>query len=240
MPHLKKKLLIMVDDHPQIRKILEPLLVEHHDGSTLYTANNPRELLSLTNSRLTEADTLTVVDISLTKTPDAQVSEEPQTQCRQTPPFIVVSSQEHGITANWFVPIDHISHENNATWIEATRDQRKIVIALAQGLRVSTDGIDPDVAQEIPSIEGLMKLGLTQRQSEVLSLLAEGLSNKEIACQLDLSEWTVRRHVSAILSRLEVNSRGRAAVFARQWGQTPSGEGLRNHTDKTGAIDKNR
>jgi len=59
---------------------------------------------------------------------------------------------------------------------------------------------------------------LTDREVEVLRLIAKGLSNTDIANQLFLSEGTVRNHVSSILSKLEVSDRTQAAVIAIQHG----------------------
>ncbi len=61
---------------------------------------------------------------------------------------------------------------------------------------------------------------LTSRQREVLTLVGEGKSNKEIARLLDLSEGTVKLHVTAILKALKVNNRTRAVVAASQLGLT--------------------
>ena len=58
--------------------------------------------------------------------------------------------------------------------------------------------------------------GLTNRQTEILALLTEDLSNAEIAARLHLSSKTVDHHVSAILARLQVHSRRAAAALARQ------------------------
>jgi DNA-binding NarL/FixJ family response regulator len=55
---------------------------------------------------------------------------------------------------------------------------------------------------------------LTARELEVLRLLAEGRANKEIAAALSLSERTARTHVSSILSKLGLNSRTQAALWA--------------------------
>jgi DNA-binding CsgD family transcriptional regulator len=60
--------------------------------------------------------------------------------------------------------------------------------------------------------------GLTARELEVLALLAEGLRNAEIAQRLSLSEKTVGHHVSSVLGKLEVSSRGQAAARATREG----------------------
>ncbi|MGW3350091.1 helix-turn-helix transcriptional regulator [Nonomuraea rubra] len=58
--------------------------------------------------------------------------------------------------------------------------------------------------------------GLTPRQADVLALLAEGLSNAEIAARLSLSAKTVDHHISAVLGKLGVTSRGQAAALAHR------------------------
>lgn len=61
---------------------------------------------------------------------------------------------------------------------------------------------------------------LSVRESEVLRLLAEGLSNKQIAARLTLSEHTVHRHVANILVKLRLSSRAAAAAYAAKHGLT--------------------
>jgi DNA-binding NarL/FixJ family response regulator len=55
---------------------------------------------------------------------------------------------------------------------------------------------------------------LTEREIEVLKLLAQGLSNQEIAAQLSFSEWTIRSRVSTILEKLQLSNRTQAALYA--------------------------
>jgi DNA-binding CsgD family transcriptional regulator/tetratricopeptide (TPR) repeat protein len=64
--------------------------------------------------------------------------------------------------------------------------------------------------------------GLTSRQVEVLGLLAEGLTDAEIAGRLSLSTKTVGHHVSALLAKLEVASRHQAAAAAGRLGVAPA------------------
>lgn len=59
---------------------------------------------------------------------------------------------------------------------------------------------------------------LTDRETEVLRLLAQGKSNKEIAYELSIGEKTVKTHVSNILSKLNVSSRTQAAMYAARIG----------------------
>ena len=63
---------------------------------------------------------------------------------------------------------------------------------------------------------------LTPREGEILSLLAEGQSNKVIARNLGISDGTVKLHVKAILRKLSVHSRVEAAVMAVEHGQRSS------------------
>jgi DNA-binding NarL/FixJ family response regulator len=57
---------------------------------------------------------------------------------------------------------------------------------------------------------------LTQRERDVLALLGAGLSNAQIANQLNIVEGTVKGHVSAILTRLDLSNRVKAAVLAHE------------------------
>jgi DNA-binding NarL/FixJ family response regulator len=56
---------------------------------------------------------------------------------------------------------------------------------------------------------------LTEREVEVLRLIAKGATNREIAAELVISEGTVKNHISNILSRLNLRDRTQAAIFAR-------------------------
>ena len=71
-----------------------------------------------------------------------------------------------------------------------------------------------NVAQSIPQQPPNFDIGLSDREKEVLQLLATGMSNADIAKQLFLSEGTVRNYTSAIFSKLGVSDRTHAVVIA--------------------------
>jgi DNA-binding NarL/FixJ family response regulator len=64
---------------------------------------------------------------------------------------------------------------------------------------------------------------LTEREHEVLVLVAAGRSNKEIARQLGVTERTVKGHVGNVLGKLGVASRTQAAIYAMRHGLAPQG-----------------
>ena len=66
--------------------------------------------------------------------------------------------------------------------------------------------------------------GLTQREVEVLRLLARGYSNKQIAEQLVISPKTVANHIEHIYAKIDASTRARASLFAMQHGLLPEEE----------------
>jgi len=105
---------------------------------------------------------------------------------------------------------------------------REELIKAVRGTVTGKTYVDPSVAgrvlEQVSSRQTqpatLITGRLTQREVEVLRLIARGLSNADIADRLFLSDGTVRNHVSAILSKLGVSDRTQAAVIAIQHGLT--------------------
>jgi NarL family two-component system response regulator LiaR len=87
--------------------------------------------------------------------------------------------------------------------------------------------LEPSIARKLlmelshpPKQQPLAADPLTEREFDVLRLIAKGCSNKEIAVKLSLSDLTVRTHVSNILAKLHLASRTQAALYALQKGIT--------------------
>jgi DNA-binding NarL/FixJ family response regulator len=103
---------------------------------------------------------------------------------------------------------------------------REEVIQAVRGTVAGKSFVDPDVAGKLlghvanrqtqPASQ--LTDQLTEREVDVLRLLARGLTNADIATKLYLSEGTVRNHVSAIYTKLDVDDRTQAAILALRHG----------------------
>jgi DNA-binding NarL/FixJ family response regulator len=82
---------------------------------------------------------------------------------------------------------------------------------------------------------------LSERELDVLRLLARGLANKEISRDLGIAEKTVKTHVSSILGKLGVQSRTQAALYAGRVGMVPMNQlGAGERGDPLGRPDAGR
>lgn len=79
----------------------------------------------------------------------------------------------------------------------------------------------PQAADFEPNIQAKASLGITEREYEVLGLLAAGRSNKEIAGRLKLSPNTVKTHIARLFEKLEAGRRTQAIARARELGLIP-------------------
>jgi DNA-binding NarL/FixJ family response regulator len=93
------------------------------------------------------------------------------------------------------------------------------ISALARAARLGGQAGEP--SPQPPPVPG-EAAGLTRRELEVLELLAEGLTNREIAEKLYISRKTAGVHVSHILRKLDANNRGTAAATAHRLGLVDS------------------
>jgi DNA-binding NarL/FixJ family response regulator len=98
------------------------------------------------------------------------------------------------------------------------------ILAAARGESLLQPSVASKVLAELsrlssqPVADSGVLAGLSEREREVLRLVARGASNKEIAAALYLAEGTVKNHVTSILEKLQVSDRTQAALRARELG----------------------
>jgi DNA-binding NarL/FixJ family response regulator len=123
-------------------------------------------------------------------------------------------------------------YEQSGAPFETARTRLDLAAALAATGQVA--GAKREAKQALDSLQALGAKGeaqrakdflgrpakgkLTARQIEILRLVAQGLSNPEIATRLKLSDHTVKRHVANLLTKLGLPTRAAAAVYAAQEG----------------------
>ena len=98
---------------------------------------------------------------------------------------------------------------------------RRSIKAAAAGQVQLAPGAAARLMREVRTPERSLE-PLTERETEVLRLLAQGQSNREISQQLNIGEQTVKTHVSHVLDKLGVPSRTQAALYAIRVGLVPS------------------
>jgi DNA-binding NarL/FixJ family response regulator len=107
---------------------------------------------------------------------------------------------------------------------DAPREQ---IIAAIRGAAAGETPVDPKVAGKLfryvsqsggPTTMGGLAAELNPREREVLRLLADGLSNSEIAERLFLSKGTIQNYVSSLFAKLDVTDRTQAAILALRYG----------------------
>ena len=125
-------------------------------------------------------------------------------------PIVIISATDDAVTIRRALELGASGFISKSSGIEEIRDAIQVVL---RG-DISTPSFyqggqehDPDVADLINRLRTL-----TPQQSRVLGMLAEGLLNKQIAYELGVSEATIKAHVSAILLKLNVDSRTQAVI----------------------------
>ncbi|MEO0618088.1 MAG: response regulator transcription factor [Pseudomonadota bacterium] len=138
-------------------------------------------------------------------------------------PVMVVSAREDPQTVRRCIEIGASGYVPKSLPVDDIRLAVRSVLNgdvwVPEDYDLSADGADDDVLSRIGK--------LTPQQMRVLMMLGEGLLNKQIAFQLGVSEATVKAHVSAILQKLDVESRTQAviainSVDPNEWQPTPA------------------
>jgi len=207
--------ILLCDDQAVIRDGLEMLLQLEKDMQVVGSASDGAEAIELAAQKLPD---LILMDL---KMPGVNGIEATR-QIRATFPDIKILVLTTYDDDEWL--FDAIRAGASGYLLKDTPRQK-----IVEAIRGTVDGksfLDPLVAgkvmnqvssnQKLPA--SVLTEKLTDRELDVLHLIAKGFTNGEIAGQLHLSEGTVRNHVSAILEKLGVSDRTQAAVIAIQHG----------------------
>ena len=206
---------LQVEDHPIVRAGMQPYVSEIAENVTIVAAEN----LATANDSLS-GDTkfdLILVDLNLPDGNGLEVLRNAKQHDRSIPVVVLSATDDLEV-------MEQALAEGAKGFITKDADPEIIVhalrLVLAGGLYVSEqlmkhrlNGPWSKPGQSTNSPDR----SLTNRQQEVLKLLIDGYSNKEIARQISCAESTVKVHVTAVLKTLGVPNRNKAAEAAKKW-----------------------
>jgi DNA-binding NarL/FixJ family response regulator len=217
--------ILIADDHPLLREALLPVLRELDGGVTGLEAGDADAVRRLAREHA-DLD-LVLLDICLPGVSGLELFEELR---RDYPalPLVALSALDDAGTvkavlasgALGFIP----KSSPHPVMVNALRlvlaGGRYLPLELMPELAGEDWAARPLRAATPPSTGGVTAetLGLTERQQQVLALLAQGRSNKQICRALGLAEATVKIHVGAVLKALKVSSRTQAVVLVNRLG----------------------
>lgn len=192
---------LIVDDHFVVRSGLVTALELETDISVVAEAENTAEALAAYQSHRPR---LVLMDLQLAE--DRGIAA--------TAAIRAFDAQARVLIYSNFSRIDELQSALDAGalgYIPKSASRTDLLVALRMVARGSRY-LPPDIAQRLNEV----RLGpvITAREREVLTQIAAGLANKEIAQKLNISEFTVKRHVGQILDKMAVNDRAQAAVEA--------------------------
>ncbi|OMG56410.1 DNA-binding response regulator [Azonexus hydrophilus] len=209
--------LLVVEDHALVREGLVGLLSQIEEGASVFESADFESALGVLDS---EGDfDLVLLDLAL---PGIDGFAGLDILRRRYPamPVAVVSAFDDmptvtrviNLGASGFIP----KALNGECLLQAVREVLAGNIFRPSGQALAR----MDDAVPVPPSSVSVRpedIGLTDRQAQVLCLMVRGLSNRDIAEQLDLSEGTVKIHATAVFKALGVNSRTQALVTAARY-----------------------
>jgi DNA-binding NarL/FixJ family response regulator len=195
--------LLICDDHALFREGLRYVLRELEPEPLLEEASEARELLACVE-RARDLD-LVLLDLELPDRSGLDALRELRRRFPEVP--VAILSAEHDPRV-----IERALADGACGFIpkaSSGADLREALLRILAGeVYVPHDAL---LAPALPAASPLRDL--TERQREVLPLMARGLTNREIANVLGIAEGTVKNHVAAILERLEIANRTEAAFL---------------------------
>ena len=206
--------LLIVDDHPVLREGLAALLRQAGPDTSVLQARSSRDALNL----LDDNDDLDVVILDLMMPGQNGLEALPEFARRRPElPVIVLSSSEDPQIARQAIALGALGYvpksANPPTLLLA------IKLVLNGELYVPPLILDEPATEMRQTYDHASEQGeLTDRQIEVLRLIADGQSNKAIAFRLGLSENTVKVHITAIFKALRAINRTQAVRNGRRSG----------------------
>jgi DNA-binding NarL/FixJ family response regulator len=198
---------IVADDHPLFRGAIRSALLLASPQSDVFEAGTFEEATRL----VVENPDADLILLDLNMPGSSGLSGLISLRAVQpSVPVVVISATDDGITVRRALDLGASGYVSKSAGMDEIREAISTVlsggVSTPKNLELAKE-TDPEVADLIARIQSL-----TPQQKRVLGMLGEGLLNKQIAYELSVSEATIKAHVSAILQKLNVDSRTQAVI----------------------------
>jgi DNA-binding NarL/FixJ family response regulator len=199
--------LLIADDHPVVRNALTQLLGDVEDIDVIAAASDGREAVAIA---LESSPDVVLMDLEM---PELNGIEA-------TRALTAAGSPARVVILTTFSDRERIMGALDAGalgYLLKDAEPEEII----RGVRAAARGdspMAPRAAREMISdrAQGEADSGLSAREAEVLALVAEGLPNKLIARRLEISEKTVKAHLTSVFAQIGVTDRTQAALWAQR------------------------
>lgn len=203
--------LLLVDDHEVVRLGMRALLDRHPNYTVVGEASTEEEALA---QALEHEPDIVLMDIRLAGGSGIEACQQVKDALPDTKVIMLTSFAEDELL---FAAI----RAGASGYLLKQVGAGELIRAIDMASR-GESMLDPSLTQRvffevrrsIQKEEAIAFQDLTSQERQVLQLIAEGKTNREIATELFLSEGTVRNYVSSILSKLNVSNRAEAAAYA--------------------------
>lgn len=216
---MSKIRLLIVDDHNLFRQGLIRILADFDELKVVGEASNGREAIALVEQLRPD---LVLMDLNMPVMSGPEAARLLSQRFPQIPlVMLTVSDRDEDLFdairsgARGYL-LKNVQMNDLLAGIQRVH-AGEAIIAPSMAMRLLQEF--RSLAAQAPQETDESQIGeLSEREVEVLRLVAQGLANKEIANQLDLSEHTVKSHLRNILEKLQLRSRAHAAAYAVQAG----------------------
>ncbi len=201
---------LIADDHALFRDALGKLIESLDTSATVVQAANYLQTLKILNTE--PRFDMVVADLEMHDSPSWEQGIDELKKSAGDARLVVVSAVENPRSIRNAL-------EKGASGYISKRSESKILL---NALKLIVEGgtyIPPVLLNKgSPVYEKHTARTLTNRQNQVLGLVAQGLSNKQIAYEMGVSEATVKLHINALLRSVGANNRTQAVITAQKMG----------------------
>ena len=202
--------ILIADDHPIVRRGLRMTLEAEADLQVAAEAENGANLADLVRKY---APDVVLMDLQMPEVDGVQALEQTRPEFPNLPILILTSFSDDAHL--------HAALRAGASGFLLKEMDGDDLVEAVRGAARGRPQLHPDIARRLmaraPRPDDPLS-ALTEREREVLKRLGRGLSNKEIALELTLTEMTVKGYVSDIFAKLGVSDRTQAALTAVRYG----------------------